>query len=106
MAKKDKPHIKKFGAALREERTAARLTQEELAKMADITTKYLSRIELGDQMPSVDIAARLAVALGVSLDALLGLPLRTLPPEIHLRLQLDSQESQRRFKQVLRQLLG
>lgn len=103
---KRKPQIKKFGAALREERTTARLTQEGLAQKAGIATKYLSRIELGEQVPSIDIAARLAMALGVSLDVLLGLPMHALPSEVHLHVQLDSPESQQRFRLALRALLG
>lgn len=48
------------------------MTQRELARRSGITGKYLSRVELGMATPSLYIAARLAQALEMSLDALMG----------------------------------
>jgi len=48
------------------------LTQRSLAERAGITEKYLSRIELGLATPSVLVAFRVASALGLGLDRLVG----------------------------------
>lgn len=48
------------------------MSQRELASRADITGKYLSRVELGMATPSLFIASRLAQALEMSLDGLIG----------------------------------
>ncbi len=44
------------------------LTQADLAKTASISRKYLSMIELQNAIPSISIAMRISVALGVSID--------------------------------------
>jgi len=61
-----------FGRSLKRLREARALTQRELAELAEIAEKYLSRIELGLATPSVHVAWRLARALDESLDRLLG----------------------------------
>jgi transcriptional regulator with XRE-family HTH domain len=58
--------------SLREERTRAGLTLEQLAQRADLSTAHLSRLESGDRQPSVAALISLARALGVSLSTLLG----------------------------------
>lgn len=68
------PFRRNFGRAVKAAREAQGLTQREIAEAARIADKYLSRIELGMATPSVYVATRLAVALGVSLDALVGGP--------------------------------
>jgi transcriptional regulator with XRE-family HTH domain len=65
------PFRRTFGRAVKTAREGRGLTQRELAEAASIADKYLSRIELGLATPSVYVAARLARALGVSLDGLL-----------------------------------
>jgi transcriptional regulator with XRE-family HTH domain len=57
---------------LREERTRARLTLEQLAARAELSTAHLSRIESGDRQPSLAALLSLSRALGVSVGALLG----------------------------------
>jgi transcriptional regulator with XRE-family HTH domain len=64
------PFRRTFGQAVRTTREKRGLTQRELAEGAHIADKYLSRIELGLATPSVYVASRLALALGVTLDAL------------------------------------
>jgi transcriptional regulator with XRE-family HTH domain len=56
-----------FGVVLRERRLAARISQEELAQAADLHPTYVSMIERGVRNPTLDVAARLAKALRVSL---------------------------------------
>jgi transcriptional regulator with XRE-family HTH domain len=47
-------------------RTENVLTQEQLAEKAEISRRYLQRIESGQRNPTVDILARLRRALGCS----------------------------------------
>ncbi len=58
--------------SLREERTRAGLTLEQLAHRADLSTAHLSRLESGDRQPSIAALLALARALGVSMSTLLG----------------------------------
>lgn len=58
--------------SLREERTRAGLTLEQLAERADLSTAHLSRLESGDRQPSVAALIALSRALGVSMSTLLG----------------------------------
>jgi transcriptional regulator with XRE-family HTH domain len=65
-----------FSLRLREARERKKLTQKQLADMAEITAASVSAYEKidGTKSPSIDIAVKLAKALGVSLDWLAGLP--------------------------------
>lgn len=54
-------------------RRAAGLSQRQLADATGIPQGHVSRIESGKLQPSLARLARLAVALGVSTDYLLGL---------------------------------
>jgi transcriptional regulator with XRE-family HTH domain len=58
--------------SLREERTRAGLTLEQLAERAELSTAHLSRLESGDRQPSVASLIALSRALGVSMSTLLG----------------------------------
>ena len=58
--------------SLREERTRAGLTLEQLAQRAELSTAHLSRLESGDRQPSVAALISLSRALGVSMSTLLG----------------------------------
>lgn len=48
------------------------ISQSELANIAGIHANVLGRYERGEATPSVEMAAKLADALGVSLDYLIG----------------------------------
>ena len=52
-------------------RKSAHMTQAELAERINISEKYLSRIERGKQLPSIEIVAKICEMLGVSADELL-----------------------------------
>lgn len=56
-------------SALRKEK---KISQLELAEKAGIHPNVLGRYERGEASPSVDIASKLAIALEVSLDYLVG----------------------------------
>ena len=57
-------HTKPFGKVLRELRINAGLTQEELAARLDYNSSgYISRLELGEKKPSVELLFAIAKAL-------------------------------------------
>jgi transcriptional regulator with XRE-family HTH domain len=61
----------KFGLALRDARLRAELTQKNVAKRAQVSQTYVSRVELGEQDVTLASMARLARAVG--LDVSLGI---------------------------------
>ena len=61
-----------FGNRLREVRLMREITQEQLADKADISRVMIGRYETTDQLPALDTLVRIADALGVSTDYLLG----------------------------------
>ncbi|MBU8841237.1 MULTISPECIES: helix-turn-helix domain-containing protein [Mycolicibacterium] len=60
-----------LGAAIRERRIAAGLTQAQLAERAGIGRVHLSHIEFGRKSPTVVVLVHLARALGIAPAALL-----------------------------------
>lgn len=65
------PIVTQFGAALRERRLEAGLTQSELAAAAGLSRSYLSEVECGRESLSLERAAKLADALECRLADLL-----------------------------------
>ena len=63
---------KRFRERLRDWRLKRGLTQEELARKADVPTVSVSHFETGHRFPNAESLRRLADALGVSTDYLLG----------------------------------
>ena len=62
----------KIGRNIKRLRVKAKLTQEELAKKADIKYTSLTKIESGViENPSVQAMAKIAKALGASIEELL-----------------------------------
>ena len=59
--------LKLFGMRMKELRTIRKLSQEQLAEKAGISPKYMSRIEMGQQFPSINVITKLANALQVEL---------------------------------------
>jgi transcriptional regulator with XRE-family HTH domain len=59
-----------FGLNLKLARTAAGMTQMELAGRLGIAQKQLSRYERGEQAPSVEMAVKIADVLGVDMNTL------------------------------------
>jgi transcriptional regulator with XRE-family HTH domain len=64
--------LSSIAESLRDERTRARLTLEQLAQRAELSTAHLSRLESGERQPSVAALIALSRALGVSMSTLLG----------------------------------
>ncbi|WP_221284850.1 helix-turn-helix domain-containing protein [Mucilaginibacter sp. SP1R1] len=61
--------IKTFGERLRELRISERLSQEELANLADIPISQVGRIERGENNPTLSTIGALAAALKVSINS-------------------------------------
>ena len=61
-----------FADLLRHLRTAAALSQEELAERAEIHRTHVGFVERGQRSPSVDVVVRVGAALGVSASRLLA----------------------------------
>ena len=65
---------KAMGKAIRRTRKGQLLTIEKLAEQAGISENYLGKIERGEGMPSLQTIDRIARALNVSIDSLMGDP--------------------------------
>lgn len=59
-----------FGSNVRKARLLKKLTQEELAEIADLDPTYISGIERGVRNPSLISICRIAVALNLSVSRL------------------------------------
>jgi transcriptional regulator with XRE-family HTH domain len=64
---------KAMGKRLQELRLSKELSQTQLAKLAGVPVGSLRSWEYGRREPLLSTAARLAIALGVSLDELAGI---------------------------------
>lgn len=60
-----------FASQVRERRALAKLSLSQLAERSGVTKAAISKIERRDVQPSLDVAARLAEALGVTLSEML-----------------------------------
>jgi transcriptional regulator with XRE-family HTH domain len=61
-----------FGERVRELRDRLGITQEKLAQAADLTTSFVSTVERGQKMPSLNSILKLARALKVDAGELLS----------------------------------
>jgi|GEM_PF-989188 len=77
MAKRRKKRIKQdevvrlFADRLREARNSLGMSQAELGQKASVTASYIWRLESGIVSPGIDLVARLAKALGTTIQDLL-----------------------------------
>lgn len=62
--------LKVFGSNLRIEREHKKLTQEELAELADLDPSYISGIERGVRNPTILSVLRIASALDMTISDL------------------------------------
>lgn len=62
---------KEIGKRIRAERRRQDLTQEKLAEMADISESFLGHVERGGRVLSVETLAKLANALGLTVEYIL-----------------------------------
>ena len=56
---------------IKDRREALHLSQEDLAAKANVSRVSIARYEAGERIPSVDVAARIAAALGCTVDELI-----------------------------------
>ena len=68
----DRPISPAFGTVVRKHRTATGLSQEALAEKANIHHTHVGLIERGERNASLDVAYRVARALGLTLSALIA----------------------------------
>lgn len=73
-----------FGAALRERRLAAGLSQEQLANAAQVERSHMGKIERGEHMPNLVLILRIAEALQVRPGLLVDKVARQLGPSATL----------------------
>jgi transcriptional regulator with XRE-family HTH domain len=64
--------IRSFGANLRRERVARKITQEKLAELADLNIRTLQKIEAGQTNILLTTATRLQKAVGCEWDDLVS----------------------------------
>ena len=64
--------IMKFNERLKELREKNNLTQEQLAKISGVSSRMIQRYEYGTSRPRLDAAEKIAKALNVSTNELLG----------------------------------
>lgn len=62
----------KFGERLKNFREQKNLTQEELASLSDISARSIQRYENGTNRPRIEAAEKMAKALDIQVDELLG----------------------------------
>ena len=60
-----------FGVVLRRHRLALKLSQEALSEKADLHPTHVSLIERFERNPSLNVAASLAKALGLTLSGMI-----------------------------------
>lgn len=58
--------VRRFAERLREVRQSRGMTQVDLARKANVTPSYLSRLEGGKVAPGIDMVERLAGVLGIT----------------------------------------
>ncbi len=97
-----------FGERLKEVRELQKMTRRELAKEAGIDPSLISRYEHGDRSPTAENIVRIAQALKVSADYLLGLtdnpqPYSDLPEMVKKELEECEQleEKLKKIKEIL-----
>ena len=72
---------KAFGKQLQLYRERAGYSQEALAEQTECSTIFISYIERGEKSPSLDTLVKLANALDISVDILLGKELKNYTSE-------------------------
>src|SRR3954462_5895186 len=67
-----KAQLRSLGELIRSQRTLARLSLRDMAKLTQVSNAYLSQIERGLHEPSVRVLKAIAEALQVSADTMLS----------------------------------
>lgn len=93
-----------FGKRLGEVRKDKKMSQDELAKKMDMQGAVIGRYERDEVKPSIEVAAKIAQVLGISLDYLVGNSDLLLDAEVIKKIQemqkLDDQDRKSLFNIV------
>jgi transcriptional regulator with XRE-family HTH domain len=57
-----------LGTLVKKHRLAKKLSQEALAEKADVHPTYIGLLERGQRTPGIDVAERIAIAMGMKLS--------------------------------------
>jgi len=99
-----------LGAYLREQRSLARLSLREMARLADISNAYLSQVERGLHVPSLRVLRALADALGMPVEDLVHLdrgeheqeaPVTSAASEVEIAIQRDPRLTEAQKQAIL-----
>jgi transcriptional regulator with XRE-family HTH domain len=71
-----------IGKRIKEIRTSKNIKSIDLAKKAGITSVYLSYIEAGEKIPTLETLEKICDALGITLAELFTEDLSDMPPEV------------------------
>jgi len=94
-----------FGERLLQVRKKRKVSQDELAKKLGVHAPVIGRYERGEVKPSIETAAKMAEALGVSLDYLTGLSDQELDQSL-LKQMGELQALKDEDQQLIRKTLG
>jgi transcriptional regulator with XRE-family HTH domain len=61
-----------FAQVVRRQRIAQHISQEKLAELADPSRNYIGMLERGERFATLEVAERLAQAVGVPLEKLIA----------------------------------
>lgn len=86
--------IREFGSRVRQARVQAGLKQAELARAAKLSIAYMARVELGQTECGIELASRIASALGIGVRDLF-------PPEKPDKPRVSSELARRRLESIL-----
>lgn len=92
-----------LGFRIGERRRELCIRQSELAEMIGVSTKYISNIETGKKHPSLDLLAKITIALNTSFDYFMNGYIRERPDDnIHDGLMTCSEEDKLLIQHIVR----
>lgn len=101
---------KEIGGRIRAERRNQELTQEKLSEMAEISVSFLSHVERGGRVLSVETLAKLANALNLTVEYIISGEYNyqpdMLPAEILKALSQMSSNQRKVFLSIMTTLAG
>ncbi len=102
--------LRSIGRRIKAARKAKKLTQQELAELANLSTTYISSIERGAKIPKLETLIMLANILNVTTDYLLAdvvnASLEVAASELSEQLRNLPPKKQKEILQILRLLIA
>ena len=93
----------KLGVRVRQQRVLNRLTQEQLAEKAGVSSSFIGHIERGEKKASVETVVALCNAMDISPSVLLQDSLSDAVLHSQLKLEKDHQEPRESLRHVRRE---